>query len=464
MSDTSNLLLTFFGDDNTGSTDSMEALALAGVSTVLFLDPPTPRDLAHFPGVQAVGVAGMTRALPPDEMESVLEPAFRALRALGAPLCHYKVCSTFDSAPHVGSIGRAIDVGMRVFQAERVPLLVGAPALRRYTLFGTHFATVGQETFRLDRHPTMSRHPVTPMNEADLRRHLRAQSTKSVASFDILALEGSWQEVQERFDAWQAGERADVVLFDVLDDARLATAGQLIWREAHRGNAFVVGSSGVEYALVLALRQAGLVPETPRERTSLGKERQVLVVSGSCSPVTQAQIDRALAEGSGFEGLDVGAASLLDRANSEAARELAVRGALAILERGASPLLYSARGPEDERIGRAEAVWRASHGGGGGPGRALGEQLGLIVRAVLERWNAHSRRLRRVIVAGGDTSGHGARRLGVEALTIVGPTAPGSPLCRAHASDPLIDGLDLLFKGGQVGRTDFFEAVRDGAF
>ena len=58
----SRLLLTFYGDDFTGSTDALEQLSLAGVRTVLFIEPPTQAQLRQFPGLQAVGVAGMTRS------------------------------------------------------------------------------------------------------------------------------------------------------------------------------------------------------------------------------------------------------------------------------------------------------------------------------------------------------------------------------------------------------------------
>lgn len=463
MSVTKPLLLTFLGDDNTGSADAMEALAKAGVSTVLFLDPPAPNDLDRFPQVEAVGVASMTRAMPPGEMQTALRPALGALAMLGAPLCHYKVCSTFDSAPHVGSIGCAIDVGMEVFGSEVVPLLVGAPALGRYMLFGNLFASVAGGVARLDRHPSMSRHPITPMSEADLRLHLAPQTRRRVGSFDILALDGRWSEVQERFDSYLSRGEADVVMFDVLDEARLETAGRLIWRQASRGSRFVVGSSGVEYALVAALRAQGRLPREAPAFPRVAPEAQTLVVSGSCSRETQAQIEHALAQG--FEGIDVNAPALLDPAHSEGARVAAVKAAVASVEAGRSPLLYSARGPDDARITLAESLWKARNAGAGGPGRAIGEQLGLIMKAVLERVNAgHQRRLRRLIVAGGDTSGHAARSLGAKALTVVCPTAPGSPLCQAHADDPLVDGLEVLLKGGQVGKRDFFTAVRDGKF
>ena len=90
------LLLTFYGDDFTGSTDALEQLTLAGIRTALFIEPPTAEQLRKFPALQAIGIAGKTRSLAPAAMERELEPALIALRKLGARHVHYKVCSTFD--------------------------------------------------------------------------------------------------------------------------------------------------------------------------------------------------------------------------------------------------------------------------------------------------------------------------------------------------------------------------------
>src|SRR3954447_11121488 len=137
------LLMAFYGDDFTGSTDALEALSLAGAKTVLFIQPPTPKQIESFPGLQAIGVAGMTRALAPEAMEIELRSAFSALKQLGAQHLHYKVCSTFDSSPETGNIGRAIDTGAAIFPAPFVPLLIGAPSLGRYCVFGNLFARMG---------------------------------------------------------------------------------------------------------------------------------------------------------------------------------------------------------------------------------------------------------------------------------------------------------------------------------
>ena len=104
-------LLTFYGDDFTGSSAVMEVLAFAGVPTVMFLDVPSPELLARLKGIRAFGIAGIARSRNPAWMEAELPRYLAALKALGAPLLHYKTCSTFNSAPDLGSIGKATEIG-----------------------------------------------------------------------------------------------------------------------------------------------------------------------------------------------------------------------------------------------------------------------------------------------------------------------------------------------------------------
>ena len=172
------LLLTFYGDDFTGSTDAMEQLEMGGVPTALFLDVPTDDQLAAFPDIRAVGIAGISRSLPPDQMQAELLPKFAALAKLNAPFFHYKVCSTFDSSPTVGSIGLATDIGAGIFNPPFVPLIIAAPFLRRYVAFGNLFARVGDITYRLDRHP---HHEPTPGHAHERKRSGIASRTADTA-------------------------------------------------------------------------------------------------------------------------------------------------------------------------------------------------------------------------------------------------------------------------------------------
>ncbi len=409
------LKLTFYGDDFTGSTDCLEALSLAGVRARLYLTPPesVPEDL------EAVGVAGTSRAMTPAQMHEALPPIFTALQKLGAPLNHYKVCSTFDSSPTLGSIGCALEIGRSVFATGSVPVVVGVPKLGRFVAFGNLFARVRadepHEIFRLDRHPTMSRHPATPMHEADLARLLREQG----ATLPMVSVNAPMLESDFTLDT----TFSQILIFDTLTEAHLEAIGkQLIAsqkltpspREAGEGaggGTFLVGSSGVEYALTMAwgCTPAEILPAPPVEK--------ILVASGSASPVTEKQL--AWAERQGWT--------------------------LAPLEsqRADIDVLYTARGPESITPGR----------GGEALGTRLGEALAQLLR--------HRPEITRFVVCGGDTSGFVAKCLGIEALEFVAKAAPGSPLCRIIGGE--FDRREVVFKGGQVGVEDFFEKVRRGA-
>jgi uncharacterized protein YgbK (DUF1537 family) len=465
-------LLSYYGDDFTGSTDVLEALFQDGLRTVLFLEPPTAELLqGAFADADCFGVAGVGRSLRPEEMERELRPIFSVLKEAGAAVVHYKICSTFDSSPDIGSIGKAAEIGRDIFrtsqgEANYVPLLVGVPYLRRFTLFGNHFAAAGvaagagSGVYRLDRHPTMSRHPVTPMNEADLREHLRRQTKLRVSSFDILALSGELAEVRERLDAVIAGERPELLLFDAFDEQRLATAGQLMWEQAADCEGlFVIGSSGIEYALTAAWRAQGLVlaagPTAASSAPAVAEADRLLVVSGSCSPATESQIGRALRDG--YAGIRVPAEELLLPECAEAARERLRQEALDALAAGRSVILYSASGPQDESIGRLRALLAARGMRPEDSSRLLGTELGRLAKQLLRQSGVS-----RLVVAGGDTSGYVTRALGIYALECRAGLEPGAPLCSAYSHEPGLDGLELVLKGGQVGGEAFFEHVRLG--
>ncbi len=428
------LLLTYYGDDFTGSTDAMEVLTWAGLPTVLFVEPPDEARLARFEAIKAVGVAGESRGRSPHWMSENLPGIFGRLKALGAPLCHYKVCSTFDSSPEVGSLGRALEIGLDVFGAKWAPLVVGAPKLNRYQAFGNLFATVGGKTHRLDRHPTMSRHPVTPMDEADLRRHLARQTALEIGLVDLLALKGGAgrQRLDEEIER---GARA--IFLDVIDEESLELVGELIW--ANRSAApFTVSSSGLEYALTAHWRAQGAIGggDTPSE---VGEVDRLAVVSGSCSPETEASIRWALNHG--YEGIRVE----VDQDPGGGA-EPAVGAALRAASQGRSFVIYSSLGRDDAAFVAGDAALQVR----------LAERLGRIARETLVCSG-----VRRAIICGGDTSSSVGRSLGGYALTAIRPMTAGSPLCRMWSDDEL-DGLEIVLKGGQRGGPRFFEEVRTG--
>lgn len=452
------LLLTFYGDDFTGSTDAMEALEWGGVKTMLFLEPPTPEFLTeNFPEIQAVGIAGVSRSMTPLEMDGTLPKMFEALAALGAAAVHYKVCSTFDSSPTIGSIGRAIDIGVKTLGEQIVPVVVGAPFLKRYVAFSNLFARAGDAVYRIDRHPTMSKHPITPMTEGDLCIHLGQQTQRRIASIDLLQLAAPSEQIIKTLETFRASG-VEIALFDTVDDNHLLTIGSvfntLIASESKGATRFVVGSSGVEKALILYWQASGVV-QAPPSSPSAGAVEQIIVMSGSAAPGNAAQIEWAQANG--FTSIRLNAAWLVDTNDAERERARAVEAALDELARGSSIVLFSTLGPDDPAIEATKARLVELKVDPHEISRILGKQQGLILRELLER-----SAVRRVIVAGGDTCGYAARQLGIYALRAIAPIAPGSPLCRAYTSLAQFDGLQIALKGGQVGQPNYFDQIRRG--
>lgn len=412
------LLMAFVGDDFTGSTDAMESLARRGIKTILFTAPPTREQLARHPDLRAFGIASTTRSMPPDEMEQTLRPVFQRLRELAVPLVHYKVCSTFDSSPAIGSIGRVIDVGIDVFGRTPVPIVVGAPALGRYCVFGNLFARSGAESepFRLDRHPSMSRHPVTPMEEADLRVHLSRQTSRSIELIDVMAIENG--NITEKFERI-AEKSAGAVLIDCLFERHLEAIGRLLDSQSRDGSPlFVVGSSSVEAAIATQVSADREEFRLPRA----GRAGPIVAVCGSRSPVTHAQIRFAVEHG--FVEI-----SELNNAVAPAAKAL---------REGKSVVIHS-------RDADASVVAK------------LGTTLGSILRNILP-----IAEVRRVLIAGGDTSGQFARALGIESMQMIAELTRGSPLVRVSAPGSPADGIEMTFKGGQIGKVDFFTQVEQG--
>lgn len=420
-------LYAYYGDDFTGSTDVLERLALEGVSAVLFTELPEEADLAAFAHCRAIGIAGESRSQSPAWMDANLPAVFHLMRSFGAAINHYKVCSTFDSAPEVGNIGRAIELGLKAFDSKTAPIIVGAPHLGRWVCFGNLFAVDRDRVYRIDRHPNMRNHPVTPMSEADLRQHLSLQTSLRIGLVDLAAFQSGTAARRLREEI---ADGAGAIVFDGVDEATLTESGRLLCEMSRSRPLFAVGSSGLTYGLLQYWRSVGLIG-TPTALAPPEPVDRLLVLSGSCSPVTARQIRKAKQQGFAAWHLEPGSSWEKLRHNVEQA-----------LANGQSVVLYTALGPQKATVDYGDAF-----------GVALGEQLRQLLLAT---------GIRRVMIAGGDTSTHAVKQLGLRALTFVAPLTAGAPLCKGHALGSPLDGLELVLKGGQIGPEDFFAHVRDG--
>ncbi|WP_082621746.1 four-carbon acid sugar kinase family protein [Bordetella sp. N] len=496
--------LAFYGDDFTGSTDTLAAAVLGGWKAALFMDVPSVEDLRRHGELDCIGVAGSARSMAPEEMDRVLPRIFAGLVATGAAVLHYKTCSTFDSATHIGSIGHAATLaraalaavsslapaapGLSAASAGRpasapltaaagtqpppVYIVGGQPNLGRYCAYANLYARAGQDgrIYRIDRHPTMSCHPVTPMDEADLRVHLGRQGLQ-VLSFDVEMLELPEGEQDARLDAL-LNDGVEAVLFDVTRPAHLAAIGRLLRaRLPPAGPLLAVGPTGVVQALLAAqadapvaagdvagglnvaqdanaanvagVAQANASAAATAARAAVSVP-QTFIVAGSRSPVTAAQIARAEQDGFVSVAVDPGALANYGDRKDDGAMTAVIARITEALRSGRSVVAHTT-------FADAGAAVR--------PGftQALAGGSGRLMKEVLRR---HP--LKRVGFAGGDTSSLAVQSWGITALTLAYVLAPGVAVCRIDAPGQSLDGVELMLKGGQMGPPSLFPDLLAG--
>ena len=445
-------IVTWYGDDFTGSSAVMETLTFAGLPSVLFFDIPTEAQLEKFPEVKGIGIASTARSKSPQWMEKHLPAAFLALSKLSTGIVHYKVCTTMDSAPEIGSIGKAIEIGANTLNTQCIPILIAAPQMRRYQCFGNLFAGMGDNIYRIDRHPVMSQHPVTPIYEADVVKHLEVQTDQvAFSNINLNQLQNPNISLED-FSTTIEGVVAGVTI-DCADDTSESAAGALIWKHRKRCR-FIVGSQGVEYALINYFQSQRLL-DPADSLTGIGQADRMVTVSGSVSPVTAEQINWSRTNG--FECIQFDASAVCgEQFSLNAQIERVFNAALEAIESGKDPLIYTAEGPEDLSVNRFRSTLAGSAIDSSMANQRIGESLGEILARVLTKTG-----IQRAVISGGDTSGYAMKKLGLFALTALSPTIPGAAIFRSHAENEF-DGLELALKGGQMGSKDYFGWIKLG--
>lgn len=416
----------FVADDLTGAADVLAQAHRYGLEAALAIgDAPLPAD------ADVVGLAGPARSLAGAAFDELVRRDLAGVAALNPEVLLYKVCSTFDSSVTVGSIGRGIQLLHERFGHQgAIPVVPAQPGFGRYTAFSNHYAAYGGEIHRLDRHPIMSRHPSTPMAEADLRRVLAEQlgigqvpGAIHLPAFD----DGTFK------DAW-AARRAEpeaqaFVVDSVREDHLDAVAEALMGEEHAEGPSVVVGSGGIMAALARSISPENPCP--PRPQHAAGP---VLAVSASASSTTAEQIEDAIAHG--WEDVPV-PAELLQRHDAAAVAELD-QSVSAALGEGRDIVLHTTRGASDPRYGATGPVDAG--------------YVGALIGGIAARM-AEAGLTRDIAVCGGDTSSHALIAMGVCQLRVWDQFVTAGPILRAEGASAVAE-CRLLLKGGQVGPPD----------
>jgi uncharacterized protein YgbK (DUF1537 family) len=295
------------------------------------------------------------------------------------------------------------------------------------------------------------------MRESDLRLHLARQTDLKSALISVLDLNRGRAHVR-RLLLNPEREKMPIVFFDCIEEKHLRLACQVIWEEAsHQKPVFFVGSQEVGYGLGHVWKKSGLLPE--ERTTALPASRRwepIFVLSGSCATVTGNQIRWSIENG--FEEIDIRPERLVDPSERQAEQERVAEACLHQLARSRSVVAHTAVGPNDPRIGATREKTSVLALSSDKANRLIGDALGEIARRVFEKGV-----VRRMVVSGGDTAGRIQKHLHVLALQIARPVGLAAPLCYMYSSNRRLNGAEVAFKGGQIGRTEYFGQVQSAS-
>jgi len=439
----------FYGDDFTGATDNAAQYARHGLQTRLFFSHPGMAALQEAAAqCDVVGIAGTARSLAPEAMREELLPVLHAFAQLQVPWVQYKCCSTFDSAEHTGSLGYAIRLMKEVWPDCFVPVHSAAPEFGRYTLFGHHFARAGNEVYRLDQHPVMSVHPVTPMHESELAKVLLTQGFQTECLLDVRQLD-RYPASPEHLTTLLARHNSAVV--DGYTQQQVVTAAAALWRLSQQRQVCAMAAQGLAHGLGQHLRESQRTQQQATKQQLLPTDR-LLVLSGSCSALSAAQIDHA--EQAGFVCLRLSNDALLQ--TQDALLDDVQTTVLKALSAGQSVVVFTAHGPDDAHT---QTLREQTHDW---PAGQLTQRIGACFAKLADAAFRHTD-LIRLVVAGGDSSSYTMRALGAEALQIkASHFAQNAHFARLLSAKAHIHGIEVLLKGGQVGGAQLYSLALKG--
>ncbi|MGU3282934.1 3-oxo-tetronate kinase [Methylobacterium sp. WL7] len=423
------LALGCVADDYTGASDLANTLTKAGLRTIQTIG--VPADDRALPEADAVVVALKSRSILAEQAVTRSREAEGWLRARGAAHVMFKVCSTFDSTD-AGNIGPVMDA-LREAAGEPIALVTPAfPETGRSVYQGNLF--VG--AVPLNESP-LKDHPLNPMRDANLVRVLARQSAGPVGLVDTATVARGAEAVAARLDALAAeGKRAAIA--DAIFDSDLEVLGRAILTKR-----FSVGASGLGLGLARALVADGRgTPDAAGGALGEPVGGAAACLAGSCSQATLQQIAAAEAL---MPVLRLDTAALLGGADA-VARVVGEVLAFAEERLAAGPVLIaSSATPEAVRALQAEHGIDAT-------GHAIEAALAAIAEGLVARG------VRRLVVAGGETSGAVVDRLGLRAFLVGPEIAAGVPILRtAGRPEPML----LALKSGNFGGPDFFGRALD---
>ncbi|MEP3232621.1 MAG: 3-oxo-tetronate kinase [Hyphomicrobiales bacterium] len=412
-------------DDFTGASDLAGLLARSGAAVNLRIGVPdgSPSNLRvdGTPSAPFEVIALKSRTAPVDEAVSDALAALEWLKAAGAQRFFWKYCSTFDSTAE-GNIGPVAEALMKALGTKQTIYCPAFPENGRSIYMGNLF--VGNQPLA---ESPMRNHPLTPMLDSNLMRLLKPQVTLPVGLVEHLTVAKGPDAIKAKLQQ-MADDQTSHVVVDAVADADL-----LAISTACKDMPLLTGGSAIAMHLPHLYDADGLFDLGQSEAQTFATDDKSIVLSGSCSAMTLAQVQAYINAGHPSFKVDP-----LDAAKTGAENVLHWLDQQDFTK---APLIYASADPDDVKQVQA----------------TLGvEQAGALVEGVLAKCGTKARDLgaRQFIVAGGETSGAVTKALGINQLTIGREIAPGVPWTYCHSNDIPIA---LTLKSGNFGEISFFE-------
>ena len=423
------MILGVIADDHTGATDVASMLVRSGLRTVQIIGVPTATTDAG--DVDAVVIALKSRTIAPAEAIEQSLASLRWLQQRGVQRFYFKYCSTFDSTPK-GNIGPVADALM---QALGTHYSIACPAFpeNQRTIFKGHLF-VGDVLLS---DSGMRNHPLTPMTDANLVRFLQAQSRCKVGLLSHLQIaKGAASLKQVVTQKITEAEKETPGMIDIAD--AITNDDLMVLGHALADIPLVTAGSGLALGLAAAYIERGLAKADAHAAQLPVAGGKAVVISGSCSVATNAQVKYWIASGKPSIKID--------------AREIA--GGQPVAQRvldwhakqAETCLIYATSPPEE--VAALQKEFGAN---------SLGEQIEHCFAKIAQGLIAQQ--VRRFVVAGGETSGAVVNALGVQSLKIGETIDPGVPWTSGQVGKPLLDTsapVLLALKSGNFGTEDFF--------
>jgi uncharacterized protein YgbK (DUF1537 family) len=417
------MLIGVIADDFTGASDIANTLTKGlpgegGLLTAQYMGVPEHDSDADI----EVGVVALkSRSISAEDAVAQSLAALEWLLAQGCRQIVFKYCSTFDSTPK-GNIGPVAEALAKRLAVKGVVVCPAFPGVGR-TLYQGHLFVRD----RLLSESGMEKHPLTPMTDPDIRRWLSRQ-TKAAVGLVTVETVGEGPEAL-RTAVMQAGESGEtLVVTDAISNADLAIIGA-----ACADAPLVTGGSGVAMALPANFIRRGEARGT--ENRFAGIEGAEAILAGSCSGATRRQIE---VHAQTHPTLAIDVDEVMSGAFDGAQLLFFLRA-----NQGRAPLAFSSGDPAtvaaaQDKYGREVVADR------------LDALFGWTARALVVGG------VRRLVIAGGETSGAVVQALDLGALRVGPEIDPGVPiLTNAEGT------IALALKSGNFGSEDFLAKALD---